>query len=165
MTLTRTSFLLLAAACAGAPADSDTDTVLPDDATLAADLWTAIADYEDWGRPDGWEDTPAESGDHMGAFIVRFDNDILLSWDGQNEAPENAISVKEQYSDLDGTTLTALTVMQKVPGYDPEHGDWFWAMYDADGMVAEAGRVEMCSGCHSAAPTDYVHTVPPAATP
>lgn len=53
--------------------------------------------------------------------------------------------------------LEAVTVMVKVPGYNPEAGDWFWVKYQPDGTVDEAGKAEGCIACHSkVADNDYV---------
>jgi hypothetical protein len=159
-------FLLLLAACGGDDetdtTDTDTDTPATfDDAAIAADLWVEIAGYDTWGRPAGWSDAPVLSGNHMGAYVIRYDNGTLSGWSGSGTAPEGSVSVKEEYADEAGTTLNDLTVMKKVPGYDPDHGDWFWAMYMPDGSVGMSGKVDMCYGCHAASPTDYLHTDPP----
>ncbi len=53
--------------------------------------------------------------------------------------------------------LEAVTVMVKIEGYNPEAGDWFWAKYQPDGTIDEAGKLEGCIGCHSqVADNDYV---------
>jgi hypothetical protein len=41
--------------------------------------------------------------------------------------------------------------MHKVPGYDAQNGDWFWAKYDPNGVPEDAGRVAMYSQCHGGA--------------
>jgi hypothetical protein len=60
--------------------------------------------------------------------------------------------------------LTAVTVMLKRPGYDPETKDWFWVKYKPDGSLDTnpagmmlAGKVakgepQGCIACHTAAP-------------
>jgi len=64
--------------------------------------------------------------------------------------------------------LAAVTVMYRIPGYDPKANDWFWAKYLPDGsldktptgmklagQVARTGdEVGGCIGCHSSAPGD-----------
>lgn len=126
---------------------------------LASDLWAATAGYEAWTRPDGWSATPIESSEHVGLFVVRFDNPTLAAWDGSGAAPEGSISLKEEY-DADGA-LVSYTAMEKIAGYDAAHADWFWAKYEADGAVRASGQVAMCWGCHVDAPQDYLHTEPP----
>ncbi len=68
-----------------------------------------------------------------------------------------AIIVKENY--MPDKTLAAITVMYKVPGYNPEAGDWFWAKYKPDGTVEKAGKVKGCIDCHrDKADNDWVFT-------
>ncbi len=57
--------------------------------------------------------------------------------------------VKEHLDEAGATR--GLTMMYKAePGYDPEHGDWFWARLDGD-SVTDSGRVGWCASCHAAA--------------
>jgi hypothetical protein len=56
--------------------------------------------------------------------------------------------------------LAALTFMVKVPGYNPEAGDWFWAKMSPDGKIDSAGKAQGCIACHSqAVDSDYVFNV------
>ena len=55
--------------------------------------------------------------------------------------------------------ITAVTVTVKMPaGYDTDHNDWWWAIYEEDGKVAQmSGKVQVCIACHQpAAAMDYV---------
>lgn len=73
--------------------------------------------------------------------------------------PVCATIVKTHLISADDETITAVTVMVKMPaGYDPEHNDWWWGVYDKDGKVAEMnGKVMVCIGCHQpVADADYV---------
>ena len=49
-----------------------------------------------------------------------------------------------------------LFLMRKeVPGFDPQHGDWYYGLARADlSLIAEGaeGRVQFCKGCHTKAP-------------
>ncbi|MCK6529038.1 cytochrome P460 family protein [Myxococcota bacterium] len=130
-----------------------------DDETLAAELWAAIADYDGWGTPAGWEG-PFQSA-HMDQWVGVYFDDALAGWDGTGAAPEDAIAVKEAYTDETGATIAGLTVMQKIAGYDPDGGDWFYAEYAPDGTVSAAGKVDMCIGCHEGASTDFLFSVQP----
>lgn len=141
-------------------AGGDTSTTF-DDATLAAELWTAMTDFHMWTVPDGWSTTPVASEAHMGGYVVTYMNSTLAGWDWMGEAPAGSISVKENFTDGTGATLDQYTVMQKVTGYDAEHGDWFWAAFAEDGTVNASGKVEMCWGCHVNSTTDYVFADPP----
>jgi len=72
---------------------------------------------------------------------------------------ECAAIVKAHHAAQDSEDISNLTVMVKMPaGYDPEHGDWWYAMYDPTGRQAEfEGRVEVCIACHqAAADRDYL---------
>ncbi|MCK6505076.1 cytochrome P460 family protein [Myxococcota bacterium] len=145
----------------GGTSDGGTEPLT--DAEIAAALWTAIDGYTGWGQKDGWTTSPVLSGSHMDAYVVAYYDDALMAWDMSGAAPDGAISVKEQYMAATDADPASLTVMQKRAGYDPDNGDWFWAMYAPDGTVMEAGKVEMCSGCHASASTDSVFGAPPAA--
>jgi hypothetical protein len=70
-------------------------------------------------------------------------------------APDGSIIVKENF-DADKKPLNE-TVMVKVKGYDPEHGDWFWASFDPEGKVIVAGKVASCIACHEGMKSnDYI---------
>lgn len=93
-------------------------------------------------------------------YVDDLSRDIYLSALGQT-FPLCATIVKTHLMvDKDGSeTVTALTVMVKMPaGFDPEHNDWWWGMYGADGKNAQmSGKVEVCIACHqSQAAADYV---------
>jgi hypothetical protein len=47
--------------------------------------------------------------------------------------------------------------MYKVPGYNPDDGDWFWVLYGLDGSVKKEGKPAGCVGCHgSRAKNDFI---------
>ncbi len=114
----------------------------------AADLWTRISqddpytEYAFWPGVEGIMDGNAPHG----AFIQTFVNKKALE---PTEAgyPYGSLIVKENY--LPDKTLAKLTIMYKVKGYDPQSGDWFWAVYSTDGTVEGEGRMQSCIGCHS----------------
>jgi hypothetical protein len=69
---------------------------------------------------------------------------------------EGSLIVKKNY-DQD-KKFTAYTVMYKVKGYDPEHGDWYWAKFTEDGTTDLEGEAvkalfqekgEGCIACHT----------------
>ncbi len=120
-----------------------------DDAALAETLWADIQGYEAWGQFDGWSDTPVESGSHAGDFVRSYADDTMLVWNLTGEAPDGATAVKDQRASADAPAPEAFTVMRKIAGYDPEHGDWFWARFEAEGAVTVAGQAGACTGCHS----------------
>ena len=77
--------------------------------------------------------------------------------------PEGSELVKES-TDVDTLTVTVLTAMRKVAGFDPANGDWQYGMFERmedgtfGGMWADVGTEMhlMCVGCHTgAADSDY----------
>lgn len=148
--------LLCAGFVGGCGGKGDSAAAASADEAMAEELWAELQGYETWGRFDNQSATPVLSDDHSGNYVVSYYDEALLSWALSGEAPDGGISVKEVYSAPDDTSPVALTVMKKVAGYDPAGGDWFWATYSMDGAVQSAGAVSSCSGCHSAAATDFV---------
>lgn len=71
--------------------------------------------------------------------------------------PEGATAVKEGHMTADGPIKT-LFMMKKIKGYDPNNGDWFYAMAAPDGTAMQKGRVQMCISCHSTVKNkDYLY--------
>ena len=71
--------------------------------------------------------------------------------------------VKAQYKTRDAAEPSGLTVMGKMePGYDPDHGDWFYGVYDPTGTKAiKQGKLDSCLECHDAEEaTDYLSGIP-----
>lgn len=68
--------------------------------------------------------------------------------------PPGSILVKENFSRNDRASLEGITVMKRIAGYDPDNEDWFFARYSAGGSLTHAGKVAMCSDCHSSADGD-----------
>lgn len=76
--------------------------------------------------------------------------------------PNGSVVVKENYSP--DKKLMAITVMQRSAGYDPEHGNWYYAKYLPDGTIDKtppemksmpvAGKFSMCIDCHGGAGGD-----------
>jgi len=94
--------------------------------------------------------------------VLRLPLIVKKNYGGENVTVEMVANNPNDY-------LDAVTVMFKIPGYDYENKDWFWARYDPMGNVLKnpdgiplAGRVAKgmstgCIACHSAAPGgDYV---------
>jgi hypothetical protein len=73
--------------------------------------------------------------------------------------PNGSMIVTENYSA--DKKLSDITVMYKVPAYNPEAGDWFWAKYAPDGKIQAEGKADTCIKCHSQnKDNDYIMTVP-----
>lgn len=57
----------------------------------------------------------------------------------------------------DGRPGPLLVMQKRAAGYDPGHGDWYYAVADgAARRVLRQGRLPDCAACHSMSPTDYV---------
>lgn len=129
---------------------------------IAADLWKLL---QTENYRDRWQMWPGKDalykGKHPhGALLTTYINSTGYESAAkkEKELPPGTIIVKENYSPE--KTLSAITVMYNLPGFDPEHGGWFWVKYDADGVtmteekngttVTLAGEVAACIGCHSA---------------
>jgi Cytochrome P460 len=78
---------------------------------------------------------------------------------GEGEYPEGTVIVKQKYHDATLKDIELHTVMKKMrPGYDPEHGDWEYAVISGNAKKEYSrGRTDTCITCHAAyAKTDYV---------
>ncbi len=116
--------------------------------------WLTKVNYRKWPSPTGKAPELVPSEGPHGAFIKLYIQSTAVAEPGRE--PEVALLVKESY-DQD-KKLSAITVMQRAKGYDPEHGDWFYAKYAPDGSIATmpmgakrvpvAGKVTMCIECH-----------------
>lgn len=128
------------------------------DLERAESLWRTMRNYRSWASYpglEGWQDGKSPHGKHLKYYI----NTTAAR---NPAAPGNgAIIVKENYMARDPKSMGAITVMQKIRGYDPEDSDWFWVKYDPKGGVMTnpkgmklAGRVakgmpQGCIACHS----------------
>ena len=116
--------------------------------------WLQKAQYKNWAPLPGITADAYKGQEPHGAALRLYVNRTAAG--NPSELPHGSILVKENYAP-DAKTLMATTVMYRSKGYDPEHGDWFWAKYEPDGRVARmngmsvAGRVEMCIECHGGA--------------
>ncbi|MFO7894442.1 MAG: cytochrome P460 family protein [Longimicrobiales bacterium] len=130
---------------------------LPD--TTAQAVWSYLqdADYQDWrmwpGKGELYEGTEPH-GMLLTTYLNGTAYDGLTT--GSGELPNGSIVVKENY--MPDSTLAAITVMYSAEGYDAEHNDYFWAKYEADGTVEDAGRVESCTNCHTDGERGYLMT-------
>jgi len=107
------------------------------------------------GKPMGMYAGAEPHGAQLRTFVNNIAFDAINAKNG--EYPYGAVIVKENYSP-EGM-LGAITVMQKIEGFDPDAGDWAWAKYKPDGEVLKAGKVTGCIACHSAVSgQDYVYS-------
>lgn len=121
--------------------------------------WLQQAQYRNWAPPAGVTGEAYAGQSPHGDMVKLYANRTAVAT--ADSLPVGSMIVKENFGP-DGTTLMAVTLMYRVEGFDPEHGDWYWAKYEADGQVsrmdgmAVAGKVGMCIDCHSsAAGNDY----------
>ncbi len=135
------------------------------DLDRAEELWQAMDGYRDWPGYGGEEGFEAGQSPH-GAFLTYHLNDVARD---ARPTADGSIIVKGNYAEESQDALVALTVMRRIDGYAPEHGDWFWVKYAPDGSVMRndvgtplAGRVALgtgqgCIACHEKAPgEDYL---------
>ena len=167
-------FVVLLSGCSGtglaAPAPTDTpmstETPLPPTVTpeptatsqppCVTDSTPTFTDYATWTKVNPH---PVQGHEvYVNIYVNDLAKDIYLSASGKT-FPVCAMIVKAHLSSQDSDVVTALTVMMKMPaGYDPDHNDWYWGMYDSTGKLAEmSGKVQACIMCHQpAASADYV---------
>ena len=152
-----------------APIDAPQEVEINEAAILAA-----VASYRDPGTFDhvsGMAYPSALGSSNIELYASRTVTvpyaDIMPEASGsQAMIPEGGIIVREV---LDATgAAQRLTVMAKGPaGYNPEIGDWYWAVTDLQGTpivesgVPRSGRLADCYGCHlPRASDDYLFGVP-----
>ena len=123
-------------------------------------LWDFLQSvhYHNWAPAanQGLEMYPGKSP--HGSFLLMFVNRMAAS--NPKAPPYGSIIVKENFG-KDKKKLLAVTVMYRVKGYDPEHNDWYWIKYDANGTVARtspatgskpiSGKFKACIDCHAGA--------------
>jgi len=143
------------------PAALAQGTISAEDTQAAQDLWKTMQDAK---YPANWATVPGKGTFYQGQAPHL---DLLSTYLNPPAAaaqkappgkmPDGSIIVKEVYKA--DKTLTTIAVMQKKPGYDPEHGDWFYATFKPDGTPAAAGKIAGCIRCHGAAQTNgYIFT-------
>ena len=89
------------------------------------------------------------SSAHAPILTTYVSDDVRAALDGNGDIPDRGIIIKENYNEV--KELQALTVMYKVQGYDPQHDDWFWGYYKADGSIINEGKIDSCISCHDLA--------------
>lgn len=165
---------LLAAACAPSAdedetladeqaqptAEAPTTTAAPPDTTVEG-LW---AHLEEEAYRDNWQMWPGKDRlypgtEPHGMLLTTYANqtayEALLN--GQvADLPPGSIIVKENW--MPDSTFDAATVMYRVEGYNPDHQDWLFAKYNAEGEPDAFGRAPMCQACHQSAETGYIYT-------
>jgi len=129
-----------------------------EDEKTAEDIWQEIQGYSNWGQAVDWTGVKASLDGTHGSFVqIWLNQQSLPSFQDStsSELPYGSICVKEGYQSSDGSTINTITVMKKIEGFDPIHGDWFWASYGTNGNVNKAGSVSSCYNCHASG-IDYI---------
>lgn len=124
----------------------------------SADVAPDFADYATWTKVNP---NPIDGHEtKVNIYVDDLARDIYLSASGEIFPMCARIVKTHLFVAADSSeTITAVTVMVKMPaGYDPEHNDWWWGMYDSTGKSAQmSGKVQVCIACHQpAAAADYV---------
>ncbi len=119
--------------------------------------WLQRSDYRRWKGVDGLAPDFQEGHSPHGALIKTFVNGPASK--DLKHLPSGSVIVKENYSP--DKKLMAVTIMQRSKGFDPEHGDWYYAKYAPNGKIDKtppemksmpiAGKFKMCIDCHSGA--------------
>jgi len=128
---------------------AETKMSLPGANASAVSLYiTLTSPYKNWALWPG-KGTMFKGAPPHGDFLTTYVNDIALTGiETKSGLQDGSLIVKENFDSQ--KRLVALTVMYKIKGYNPDAGDWYWAKYDASGMVQNAGRVRGCINCHAA---------------
>jgi hypothetical protein len=134
-----------------------------EDTAMAERIWQQL---QDKGYRQNWATVPGKGTLYKGspphgALLSTYLNpgaeEVMKSKSGQ--MPDGAVIIKENF--MPDRTLAALTVMYKEAGYDPEHGDWFWTKFAADGKIQATGKAKGCIACHGAVRSnDFIFTFP-----
>ena len=155
---------------AEAEASAVVATPAPAPDTSGAAMWAHIqgADYR-----ANWNLWPGKGqfyvgGEPHGMLLTTYMNDVALAALNARTGsmPDGAIVIKENY--MPDSTLAAVTVMYKRPGYNAEHNDWFFTKHMPDGTLdampngmAMEGRLPGCQNCHlGVKANDYLFTSP-----
>ncbi len=123
------------------------------DATALWNYISKVSPYKQWGQFPDHKGMLASKSPH-GAFTQIWASASALSAK-KAPLPAGSIIVKEGMGQ--DKKVSSVVVMYKVKGFNPEAGDWFWALYDPDGTAKASGKVAACISCHSVkADNDYL---------
>lgn len=134
---------------------------------MAQTIWGELeGDYTGWPLFPGSSAQQASAAPHGATATIYVSQEFMT--DPANP-PAGSTVIKENY-DADNQ-LAALTVMQKVDGFNPEDADWFFVKFSPDGSIDSndagtplAGAIGKggamgCIPCHgSAAGGDYLYS-------
>jgi hypothetical protein len=101
-------------------------------------------------------------GEHsaLGGFTVWVDPESHQAFEElwadpprRTELPGQTVIVKETYQGPECASgdVFGWLAMKKEPGFDPDHGDWYWQEVTRAGEVRTDGRESGCTSCHRGA--------------
>ena len=127
---------------------------------IAKDKETHIMRFPDWEK--GYDLTKGiiESDAHNAYVKIYLNEEAKDAYvEVKTDFPVGSQVFKPLYSDAKGERFARLVIMVKMQkGYDSEHGDWWYGVYDESGTkMAYEGRIPECISCHAMAKeTDYM---------
>jgi len=123
------------------------------------------APYEDLSFED-WQDLPKlnahrlESTSHKAYIDIHINKLGIKAYVEQlDEFPVGTQIIKPLFSTKTSKKIHKLAIMvKKEKGFDTEHGDWWYGVYDAKGKEAwHQGKIHSCIKCHETVKeTDYL---------
>lgn len=119
-------------------------------------LWHYITKESPYTNWDFWPDHQGMQAGRAphGPLHKVYVNSLALKSSGV-PLQAGSIQVKENFGK--DRELKAVTVMYKIPGYNPRDGDWYWAKYTPEGKSDVSGKPRGCIGCHGTrASNDFV---------
>ena len=122
---------------------------------IAGQLLGEITDYPAWPGLATQLGVVPSMAPH-GPFAQYYVNSIAAA--DPATLPAGSIVIKRNLMTQDPNSIDSVTVMQRIAGYNPAGGDWFWMKLTASGTVASndagvqlAGAVGPCIDCHTMA--------------
>jgi hypothetical protein len=133
--------------------DDLTDPQLPARGTADAHAWLSVGYYRQWRC----EPTPHSARAPSPHGTNRICNNDALHMATSGDFLPGAASVKEIYNGDDIVSYAIARKMTDGPGGDA----WYWYEGNLDKTYANSDGADNCTGCHAAAPRDFVFTVAP----
>ena len=122
--------------------------------------------FEDWRQWAKTTPTPYFSREHGNRWVTIYFDDLAGTSD-QSTSREFAVCakiIKVHFTGVTGATPRKLFLMAKMPpGFDPDHGDWWYGNYNhtVGPAMIEQGAIVACINCHErASALDYVFSKP-----
>ena len=117
--------------------------------------------FEEWSEWTATSPKPYRSTEHRDWVKIYIDDLARASAQATAEQyAECAKIAKVHFTDFRGDETYLLILMVKMPaGFDPDDGDWLYAMYDTTvgTSVIEQGIIKNCIACHKrASGMDYI---------